>query len=80
MIDRKYQTVIFSLFMALFMSSIMSLVITVFNVGLVEDIVFTWLKAWSFSFTIAFPATLMVSPVVKVMVGLVMEMDRSVAE
>ncbi|WP_369015051.1 DUF2798 domain-containing protein, partial [Escherichia coli] len=36
--------------MALFMSCIMSLVITLYNVGLVEGIVVIWLKAWLFAF------------------------------
>ncbi|MDM7482572.1 MAG: DUF2798 domain-containing protein [Halomonas sp.] len=45
MFDPKYAQLIFSCLMALFMSCIMSLVITLYNVGLVDGIVLIWLKA-----------------------------------
>lgn len=50
----------------------MSLVISIFNVGLVPDIIVIWLKAWSFAFVVAFPTILLVSPVVHKLVGLVL--------
>ena len=55
MFDPKYAQLIFSCLMALFMSCIMSLVITLYNVGLVEGIVVIWLKAWLFAFAVALP-------------------------
>lgn len=75
MIPSKYHRVVFSFFMALLMSCIMSLVISVFNVGLVSNIVMIWLKAWSFAFIVAFPAILVVSPVVHKLVALVLHED-----
>ncbi|MCK8125527.1 DUF2798 domain-containing protein [Pseudoalteromonas sp. 2CM39R] len=42
----------------------MSFVISVFNVGMVENIVAIWLKAWLFAFCIAFPTVIFVAPVV----------------
>ena len=51
----------------------MSLVISVFNVGFVENILNIWIKAWSFSFLVAFPVVLLVSPTVKKLVNLVVE-------
>ena len=75
MIDKKHQNIVFSLFMALLMSSIMSLVISIFNVGLADDIVSIWLKAWGFAFVVAFPAIMMVSPIVDLMVKVVIKSD-----
>ena len=46
------------------MSCLMSFVITLFNVGLVEQIVVIWLKAWGFAFIVAFPAVTIVAPIV----------------
>jgi hypothetical protein len=59
--------------MALLMSCLISFVISVFNVGLVEDIMFVWLKAWGFSFVVSFPVVIVVSPLVKKLVDLVID-------
>lgn len=59
--------------MSLLMSCIMSLVISVFNIGLVEGIVLIWLKAWGFAFVVAFPTIITVSPIVRKLVNLVVE-------
>ena len=75
MIPRKHHKVVFSFFMSLLMSCIMSFVISVFNVGLVENIVMIWLKAWSFAFAVAFPTILVVSPIVHKLVSLVLHDD-----
>jgi hypothetical protein len=72
MISRKYHRIVFSFFMALLMSCIMSFVISVFNVGLVSNIITIWLKAWSFAFIVAFPTIMMVSPIVHKLVALVL--------
>lgn len=61
--------------MALFMSCIMSFVISVFNVGIVDDILVIWLKSWSFAFIVAFPAVLMVAPIVRKIVAIVIKTD-----
>jgi uncharacterized membrane protein YjjB (DUF3815 family) len=53
----------------------MSFVISVFNVGLVSNIVTIWLKAWGFAFIVAFPAIFVVSPVVHKLVALVLHED-----
>lgn len=64
MINKKYQRVVYTLVMSLLMSGIMSFVVSLFNIGLVNNILSIWLKAWSFSFLIAFPTVFFVSPVV----------------
>jgi len=58
--------------MALLMSGIMSFVISVFNVGMVANIVTLWLQAWAFAFTVAFPTLIIVSPIVNKLVSLVL--------
>jgi hypothetical protein len=72
-IKNKYRNLVFAFFMALLMSCIMSFVISVFNVGLVDNIVFIWLKAWLFSFIVAFPTVTLVSPMVRRLTDLVLE-------
>ncbi|MDO6487637.1 DUF2798 domain-containing protein [Colwellia sp. 4_MG-2023] len=58
--------------MALLMSCIMSFVISVFNVGMVSNIIDIWLNAWSFAFLVAFPAIIIVSPIVHKLVNIVL--------
>lgn len=76
LIAKKYTPYVFSFFMALLMSCIMSLVISIFNVGVVEDILSIWLKAWGFAFIVAFPTVTFVSPIVRRLVNLVIENDQ----
>lgn len=80
MISRKYQRVVFSFFMALLMSCIMSLVISVFNVGLVSNIISIWLRAWSFAFVVAFPTILVVAPLVHKLVAMVLQDEEVVTK
>ena len=76
MISRKHHKLAFSFFMSLLMSCIMSLVISVFNVGLANNIIQIWLKAWVFSFLIAFPTILVVSPLVNKLVSLILKEEN----
>jgi len=77
MISRKHHKTVFSFFMALLMSCIMSFVISVFNVGMVSNIIAIWLKAWSFAFIVAFPTIIVVSPIVHKLVTLVLHEEES---
>ena len=67
----KRRTVIFSFLMALLMSCFMSLIISIFNVGLVDNIVFIWLKAWLFAFVISYPMFVIMTPIVNKLVALI---------
>ena len=71
MIAHKHYRLVYSFVMALFMSGIMSLVITIFNLGFTDNLVLIWLKAWSFAFIIAFPTVLVVSRLVAKLVSFV---------
>lgn len=70
-INKQYTPQVFSFFMALLMSCIMSFIISVFNVGLVDNIVLIWLKAWLFAFIVAFPTILLITPTVRKLVAVV---------
>jgi hypothetical protein len=68
---------LFSFLMALFMSCIMFLVITLFNVGFVGDLGYVWLKAWLFAFVLAFPVITLVAPVVRRMVAMATYVEQT---
>jgi len=55
----------------------MSFVISVFNVGMVTNIITIWLKAWVFAFMVALPTIIIVSPVVNKLVSLVLHEDSN---
>jgi len=76
MISRKHHKIVFSFFMALLMSCIMSFSISVFNIGLVPNILNIWLKAWSFAFIVAFPTIFIISPIVHKLVKLVLHEEK----
>ncbi|WMN59620.1 DUF2798 domain-containing protein [Pseudoalteromonas xiamenensis] len=65
MIPRKYENLLFPFLMALFMSCIMSFVITVMNAGFVNHLLTIWLRAWAGAFVVAFPTILVVGPMVR---------------
>lgn len=71
-IQNRYRPYVFAFFMALLMSCLMSFVITLFNVGLIDNVLQIWLKAWAFAFVVAFPAVILVAPVVHRLVDAVM--------
>lgn len=55
--------------MALIMSGVMSFCVSAFNAGFVTNIIFIWLKAWGFAFSIAFPIIYILSPIVHKLVS-----------
>ena len=73
MIHRKHHKLVFSFFMALLMSCVMSLIISIFNVGLISNIINICLKAWAVAFIFAFPTVIVVSPLVHKLVNLVLK-------
>jgi len=68
----KRRPLIFSFFMALFMSGIMSLVLTVFNVGMVANILTLWWQAWGLAFVVALPTITVLGPIVDKLVSIVL--------
>ena len=56
---RVFQPV-FGLFMALFMSCLMSGAITAINIGFPPDYLARWMRSWGLAFVLAYPAILIV--------------------
>lgn len=75
MFNKKLQPFVFAFFMALLMSCLMSFVITVFNIGLVNNLISQWLQAWSFAFVVAYPAVILVAPVVHKLTALAIKQE-----
>ena len=61
--DQRHAPVLLAFFTSLFMSCLMSMVITFINIGARPDFIERWLKAFGLAFSIAFPAILLVLPV-----------------
>ncbi len=53
---------VFGLFMAVFMSFLMSGAITAINVGFPPDYLARWMRSWGLAFVLAYPAILIVAP------------------
>lgn len=69
MIHPRYTPYVFSFFMALIMSCIMSIVISALNMGVSRELLIVWPKAWFLAFIVAFPTVLIVAPLVRKLVS-----------
>ena len=67
----KYRQLIFAFFVVGLRSYLVSLLISIFNVGLVNNIGHLWRKVWSFTSIITLPSVVAVSPIIRKSVGLV---------
>ena len=69
MIPAKYTQLIFSFFLSIFMSCVVSGV-SVFNTtGLIDGFFGLWITAWLKSWVVAFPTILIVAPLTRRLVG-----------
>jgi len=66
--DQRHAPVLLAFFTSLFMSCLMSMVITFVNIGPDPDFLAHWLKAFALAFSVAFPAITMVLPVARKLV------------
>ncbi len=76
MIPNLYSPYVFSFFMSLLMSAVMSFCITVLNLGWVANLLWLWLNAWSAAFVIAFPTIVLMTPLVRKLVALVISAPK----
>lgn len=65
MIPAKFERLVFAFLMSLFMSFLMSGVITLINLGLVENFISLWFSAYWRAFIVAFPIIFVVAPFVR---------------
>ena len=56
---------LFSFFLSLFMSGIVSAIVTFHHMGISANSFLQWPPSWAFSFVVAFPTVLIVNPVVR---------------
>ncbi len=66
-------TFVMPLILSILMTCIVSAVSTLRNIGLVEGVAGHWLQAWGLSWLIAFPTLLLVLPLVRRIVGLLVQ-------
>ena len=64
-ISQRSANLVFATLTAVFMSFLMSLVITFINLGLIDGFVLKWLKAWGYGFIVGYPVMLIVLPIVR---------------
>lgn len=65
---------LFSFFLSVFMSGIVSAIVTFRHLGISEGAVFIWLPAWLSSFIVAFPTVLLVNPIVRRIVNKIIDL------
>ena len=73
MINKKYEMLVFSFLMGIFMSGFMSFIITLINLGMIDGFIYAWLSAYWKAFIVAFPTILFVVPYVKKLTGLLID-------
>ena len=64
-LPKRFEPYAFGLFLTCLMSLLVSGLSTYLAIGLVPEFPGTWLRAWLSSWAIAFPAVLVVQPVVR---------------
>ncbi|MCB8823272.1 DUF2798 domain-containing protein [Microvirga rosea] len=72
----RAQTIVFPLLLSFVMSGIVSAIATVRAIGLTEDLIFRILQSWSLSYAVAFPTALAAVPLVRRLVGMIVETPR----
>lgn len=65
---------LFSFFLSVFMSGIVSAIVTFRHLGISEGTFFIWLPAWLSSFIVAFPTVLIVNPIVRRIVNAIIDL------
>lgn len=68
-IPQKYGNLLFVFLTAVFMSLLMSFVVTTSNLGFHPEFLSHWMRAWGFSFLIGYPIISFVVPMVRKMVA-----------
>lgn len=60
-----YMTIVLPFFLSCLMSGLISMINMIKNVGWVENFMSMWLSAWLFSWLVAFPAVLILLPLMR---------------
>lgn len=73
MINKRYEFLLFAFLMALFMAGFMSFIVTLINVGFVDGIFGMWIEAYWKAFLVAFPTIIVVVPRVRKLVTILIK-------
>lgn len=76
-LPHRYQAIVMPLVLSVLMSGIVSFVSTAIGNGIQPDILALWIRAWAFSWLVAFPSLLVVLPFVRRIVAATVEQPRS---
>ena len=69
MIPKRFQFYVFSFFMSLLMSGVMSLSMLAFQSATLIDVIASWPGAWAISMLVAFPVSMLVVPLTQRLVS-----------
>lgn len=69
MIPARYAPVLFPLVMTFFMAGVVSLLLTLVNLGVPPRFLALWLMNWGLAWLFAFPAAMLAIPVARRIVG-----------
>ena len=64
-LSAKYATVVIPFILSFLMSGLISLINIIHNIGFVDHFATVWVSAWIFSWCVAFPAVLILLPIVR---------------
>ena len=70
MINKKYEVLLFAFLMSIFMSLVVSILMTLINMGFADQFLYIWFDTYLKVNIIVFPAILINTPLVKKLVGL----------
>ncbi|MDN3568279.1 DUF2798 domain-containing protein [Paeniroseomonas aquatica] len=69
MIPARFTAVLFPLVMTFFMAGVVSLLLTVVNLGMPAGFLLLWLANWGLAWLFAFPAAMLAIPLARRIVG-----------
>ncbi len=73
MVSKKYYTLVFGAIMGMIMSLLTSLAVTIINIGIHSEFIFTWINVFFTTVIIGFPIPIVVTPFVKKMTDRITE-------
>ena len=77
MIPARFAAVLFPLVMTFFMAGVVSLLLTVVNLGVPAGFLVLWLANWALAWLFAFPAAMMAIPVARRITGWLVAAPRA---
>ena len=75
-LSAKYATVVIPFILSFLMSGLISLINIIHNIGFVDHFATVWVSAWFFSWCVAFPAVLILLPIVRRITARLVDLSR----